>query len=180
MAQISPAATQAASQSNNGESAVQDSVEEVLQQTSAQTLQLSHLEDILHALNQTLTDLQDEMHAGFAEVRAVAESTADQSGSRSTDASAKDDLSERLGFVEEQALQANKRQSLLTIIAIAQAILLVAVLIAVIATSGPKPATDLPVPRAYTTHEQPEPLTPSDLRKTSEDTRKAKKRRRRR
>ncbi len=45
---------------------VQDSVEEVLQQSADQALRLSHLEDILTALNQTLTDIRDEMHAGFA------------------------------------------------------------------------------------------------------------------
>ncbi|MFC1611900.1 hypothetical protein ACFL6C_13135 [Myxococcota bacterium] len=125
---------------DNSENAVQDSVEEVLQQTSAQTLQLSHLEDILNALNQTLGDLQDEMHAGFAEIRAVTEATAEGQPRQA----GRESLTVRFDFVEEQAIQANKRQSLLTMIAIGQAVLLVIVLIVILATSGNKSTTTLP------------------------------------
>jgi len=131
-------------------SGVQDSVEEVLQQTSAQTLQLSHLEDVLAALNQTLTDLQDEMHAGFTEIRAVTESVGAGEGSRRTEIAGGESFTQRIEFLEEQTVETNKKQGLVTILAIAQGVLLIILLVVVLAGMRRGPTTAIP-DATYTT-----------------------------
>jgi hypothetical protein len=125
-----------------GEAGVQDSVEEVLQQTSEQTLRLSHLEDILQALNQTLTDLRDEMHAGFAELRVVTEG--EGAGSRPTEATFGSSVTDRLDIVEEQVTQAARRQSVIIGVAVVQVVLLVIALLFVATSGPPTPSQELP------------------------------------
>lgn len=122
---------------SGGQSGVQDSVEEVLQQTSEQTLRLCHLEDTLEALKQELTDLSDEMHAGFSELRAVAEA---QTGAatRPTEASIGSSVTERIDYIEDQVSQSVKRQTVIIGVAVTQAVLLVIALF-LIATSGKSP-----------------------------------------
>ncbi|OGQ84175.1 MAG: hypothetical protein A2289_10610 [Deltaproteobacteria bacterium RIFOXYA12_FULL_58_15] len=155
---------------------VVDSVEEVLQQSSEQTLRLAHLEDAVNALAQTFSDFQDEMHAGFAEVRAVTEATAAQQPV-AVGMSGRESLTERLDFVEEQASQGNKRQGLLTVLAILQTILLIAML-AIVLMAKNKPTTELPPP-AYKEPARLEPPLPNDLPNPSvaDDPRGKKKRR---
>ncbi|MBI5508291.1 MAG: hypothetical protein HY903_06020 [Deltaproteobacteria bacterium] len=121
-------------------SEVQGSVEEVLQQASEQTLKLSHLEDVLGALNQTLTDFGDEMHAGFAEVRAAVEtSIANAIGKRGTEIKGGESTSaQHIESIEDQLVNAGKRQAILTVVALVQTLLLVGTLAAVIMLR-PKP-----------------------------------------
>jgi hypothetical protein len=158
--------------------AVEDSVEEVLQQTSAQTLQLSRLEDNLAALNQTLTDLQEEMHAGFAEIRAISESAANREGERATQIAGGESMTQRLDFVEAQAISTNNRQRLITALAIGQGLLLIMLLILVLADMRGGPTTEIPE-ATYTT----ESVSSTDEVKKApvvEDARTKKKRRRKR
>jgi hypothetical protein len=131
-------------------SEVQDSVEEVLQHTSAQTLKLSHLEDVLAALNRTLTDLQDEMHAGFSELRAVTEqSVANAVGGRETAIRAdRAPAAQNLELIEEQVVMFGKRQNLVLIIGAVQALLLAVTLIAVLTS---RPSAPMPEPIETTT-----------------------------
>lgn len=158
---------------------VQDSVEEVLQQTSAQTLQLSHLEDILSALNQTLTDLQDEMHAGFAEIRAVTESVGSGEGMRRTEVAGGESLTQRIEFVEEQAMQTNKKQGLLTALAIGQGVLLIILLIVVLVGMRSGPTTEIPDAN-YTTSSSHDPEIKKPPPPPVEEMTRKKKRRRKR
>ena len=120
---------------------VQDSVEEVLQHTSAQTLKLSHLEDVLTALNRTLTDLQDEMHAGFSELRAVTEQSATNAlGNRETAIRGdREPATQNSELIEDQVLLVGKRQSLLLIIALVQALLLAVTLVAILTLRSSTP-----------------------------------------
>jgi hypothetical protein len=142
-------------------SEVQDSVEEVLQHTSAQTLKLSHLEDVLAALNRTLGDLQDEMHAGFAELRAVLESSVTNAlGNRETAIREKQPVTQSLEALEEQQLAVKKRQNLVLVIGALQALLLVVALVALFTSRAevPRRETIEPTPPAAST-----PLTTSPL-----------------
>jgi hypothetical protein len=154
--------------------AVQDSVEEVLQQTSAQTLQLSRLEDIVATLNQTLTDLQDEMHAGFAEIRAISDSAA----RRPTEGAGGESMTQRLDFVEAQTVSTNSRQRLITALAIGQGLLLIILLVLVLADMRGEPTTE--IPEATYTTESSSSVGEVKRPPAVEDARSKKKRRRKR
>ncbi|MBI3179456.1 MAG: hypothetical protein HYZ27_07320 [Deltaproteobacteria bacterium] len=100
-----------------------DSVEEVLQAASEQALRLSHLEDLLKGVEQTVADLRDEMHAGFVELRVVGEKRAAKPGEGTREI-----LSDRLDGVEAQATRAGARTALLLGVAVIQAVLTAIVL----------------------------------------------------
>ncbi len=113
-----------------------DSVEEVLQATSEQALRLAHLEDLLQGVQQTVTDLRDEMHAGFVELRAVAEKKTGKPGEGTREI-----LSDRLDGVEAQTSRAGSRTALLLTVAVLQAVLTAVVLFLVMhkdATAEPE------------------------------------------
>ncbi len=133
---------------------IQDSVEEVLHQSTDQALRLSHLEDILTEVNQTLTDIRDEMHAGFAEIRAVIEEGGGAAGQRPTEATFQSSLTELLDVVEERAVQGNKRHVTLMVAAAVQAILLL-VTLAVVLLTRDSDESSLPPPSYMSSGEQP-------------------------
>src|SRR5207247_10242848 len=85
------------------------------------TLRLSQLEDTLSNLNRTLTDLRDEMHAGFTELRAVHDSKPERPSTGELWGAG---LSERLDSVERIASRSSVRITLALVVALVQAILL--------------------------------------------------------
>src|SRR5213594_3179213 len=84
--------------------AVQDSVEEVLQASSEQALRLSHLEDVLNTIQQSVADLREEMLSGLVELRAVSERQKPRTGEGTREI-----LSDRLDGVEAHASRAGQR-----------------------------------------------------------------------
>lgn len=80
-----------------------DPLDEVIQQISEQALRMSHLDETVRGVGQSVFDLNEAMQAGFAEVRARAD-TASASAAPPTG------LTERLDVIEEQQGRLASRQ----------------------------------------------------------------------
>jgi hypothetical protein len=112
-------------------------LDEVLEQSTELAVHITHIEELINALRSSHDDLREEMHAGFAEMRANTEA-AGADGKKESVAGAEQELwrqglNERLDLVEEQGRRAAAKGNLGVILAIAQTILIV-VLLALLAT----------------------------------------------
>ncbi len=145
---------------------VQDSVEEVLQQSSAQALKLSHLEDLVATLTQNLNDVRDEMHAGFVDVRAATEQSVQgalRAGSGSLGEGHRPMLTQNMELLEEQLVGVVRKQTLLVTVGVIQTLLMAATLVGVIvvrATLLQAPPPPPPAPPVQTEiAPTPDPVT---------------------
>jgi hypothetical protein len=137
---------------------VDESVAEMLAQSSEQTLQLVRMEDALSHLTETLDDLREEMHAGFAEIRALVSSAGAVSNAPDPM------LSARLDAIEESASRGarnigGKLPLLIALQALAAVLAAVAVWAALQAGSAPSVSAPSPLPPAEVSG-MPQPEAP--------------------
>jgi len=104
-------------------------LDEVLQQSTELAVHLAHLEELINGISSQHNDLQDEMHAGFAEMRAVAGSTT-EIDKKDKVAGAEQELwrqamAERLDLVEENGRRVVSRATVGLMLAVVQSLLIV-------------------------------------------------------
>ncbi len=95
-----------------------DSIEEVLQQSSEQTLKLTHIDEGVRKLEQTVSDLGDTLQAGLLEVRNLAAQKPQTPAAIASgdDAAYRQAVIERLDQLEEHVSQANRKLGILTVL----------------------------------------------------------------
>ncbi|MEZ4270786.1 MAG: hypothetical protein R3C68_04950 [Myxococcota bacterium] len=98
-----------------------ESVDELLHQTAELTLRLLRMEEVLSALDSTLADVREEMHAGFIQ-------TSHQVAQPGQKTRKSNSVVVRLSEIEHQATQVSTTQSRLSFLMVLQLVLLLFVL----------------------------------------------------
>jgi hypothetical protein len=147
----------------------QDSIEEVLQQSSEQTLKLNHIDEAVKQLTQTVSDLGDTLQTGLLEVRNLAAQKPQTPAAIATgdDATYKQAVIERLDELERTAHASARKLMLFGVIVTVQLVLLLVVLFRAPARqTEPAPAATIqaaPTPPAPEPALQAKPPPPPEI-----------------